>query len=154
MSAEDVRFEQLLAAHNQEFMDAEPFGDWTPPAGLYNVIVSKVDKDIAKDKETSADFAWWRISGRILEDPQFANREFSLFFADSRNMRRVKTTVNSLYPDKTFTSLAEASKLLLDTIGLVLQVEVKTEHNKKSGRDFTNIYVKDILATSEAEVAP
>lgn len=147
----DLNFEQLLAAHNQEFKDAEVFSDWMPDDGEYIASLIKLDHGVSKDG-----IMWWKLTGKIesTEIEKFYGKEFQVGYYSMKAFGVLKGTVKTLAGDL-IDDLGEAHKVLAESIGKVVRVKIETKPSKKhDGREFTNCYIKEVYTTEAVEETP
>jgi len=146
----DLAFEGMLAEHNQAFKDAAEFSDWMPDDGEYTVSVVKLDKDVSiKD---NVKLGWWKLTARI-EAGENADKvigqEFSLGFYNTKNMGVMKSQCRALNSGEGVDSLAEADAIFEAAVGKILRVKVDTSTSKKNGKEYTNCYVQEVIATED-----
>ena len=146
----DLAFEGMLAEHNQAFKDAAEFSDWMPDDGEYTVSVVRLDKDVSiKDNVT---LGWWKLTARI-EAGENADKvigqEFSLGFYSTKNMGIMKGQCRALNGGEGVDSLAEADAVFEAAKGKILRVKVNTSTSKKNGKEYTNCYVQEVIATED-----
>jgi len=153
----DLAFEQLLAQHNDAYRSAEEFSDWMPPDGEYIATVMKSAKGVSTKDGVSV--GWWKITGRleVVEDPELNGREFPVGFYRTSTLGVLKSQVRALNGGKSVDSLAEADRVISESVGKVVKVKIVTTTSKKDGNDYTNCYVKEVLpitASGEDQTAP
>jgi len=145
----DLNFEQLLAAHNQEFKEAEVYSNWMPPDGEY--IVSLVKLNTGSSTKDGKDLIWWRLTGRIedVQDEQLNGKEFSVGYYTSKAFGILKGTVKTL-AGSIIHDLGEAHIVLEAAIGKVVRVKVDTRPGKgvNAGKEFTNCYIQEVINTT------
>jgi len=150
----DLNFEQMLAAHNQEFKDAEVYSTWMPPDGDY--IVSLIKLDNGTSSKNGVDLVWWNLKGRIedVQDEKLNGREFTVGYYTSKAFGILKGAVKTLAGD-VINDLGEAHAILEAAIGSIIRAKVETRPGKGAnlGRDFTNCYIQEVIDTTAA-VAP
>lgn len=147
----DLNFEQLLAAHNQEFKEAEVYSDWMPDDGEYIASLVKLDKGVSKDS-----IMWWKLTGRIesTEIEKFYGKEFTVGYYTSKAFGILKGTIKVL-AGNLINDLNEAHTILQASVGKVVRVKVETKPSKKhDGREFTNCYIKEVYTTEAVEEVP
>jgi hypothetical protein len=151
----DLAFEQMLAAHNQEFQDAEEYGtQWMPPDGNYTVVVSAVKNGTFVSKKTNKSEGWWKLTGRIESDisnPDLYGKEFQIgyYTTEGKKMGFVKGVAKTLNGGISVADLSEAATILSGAEGFVLDVKVVTTEEKT--RKFTNCYIQKVIATPESD---
>ena len=149
----DLNFEQLLAAHNEEFKEAEVYNNWMPPDGEYIASLIKLTSD--STTKDGKDLIWWRLTGRIEHpgDEQLNGKEFSVGYYTSKAFGILKGAVKVLAGD-VIHDLAEAHIVLEASIGKVIRVKVDTRPGKgaNAGKEFTNCYIQEVIDAS-AETA-
>ncbi len=145
----DLNFEQLLAAHNQDFAEAVVFDNWMPPDGEY--VVSLVKLATGSSSKDSVDLVWWKLTGRIedVQDEQLNGKEFSAGYFTSKAFGILKGAVKTLAGD-IIHDLGEAHLVLEAAIGKVVRVKIDTRPGKgaNTGRDFTNCYIQEVINTT------
>lgn len=147
----DFNFEQLLAQYNQEYKDAEEFGnDWMPDDGEYVCTITDIKKDVSTKKEVPV--LWWKITARIedVANEKINGKEFTLGFYRSSAMGILKSAVKALNKGVSVAALPEASKIFEGSLGEVVRVKVVT--TTKNDRTFTNAYIQEVLATTQESV--
>jgi hypothetical protein len=153
----DLLFEQILAQHEQEYHDAEEFGSsWMPPdtpkddpGYIVTILGCKTGTSTKKEQVV----AWWRLTGRI-EDPAneaLNGKEFVLGFFRTSTPGVLKSTVRALNKGESVGTLAEANKVLVESVGKIARVKVKTTV-KDDGSSYTNAYVQEIIGVTEVVV--
>jgi len=143
----DMLFESLLSEFYQSYREAEEFSDWMPDDGEYIVSVIKCAKG-ASEKEGKKT-AWWKLTARI-EAPQqeeLNGQEFPLGFYSSNAFGFLKGQARALNGGETVPSLAEADRVFEAAIGCVYRVKVTTTTSTKNGKEYTNCYVQEKIAT-------
>ncbi len=145
----DLNFEQLLAAHNQDFAEAVVFDNWMPPDGEY--VVSLIKLATGSSSKDGVDLVWWKLTGRIedVQDEQLNGKEFSAGYFTSKAFGILKGAVKTLNGDITH-DLGEAHLALEAAIGKVVRVKIDTRPGKgaNTGRDFTNCYIQEVINTT------
>ena len=154
----DIGFEALLAQHNEEFRNAEEFGnDWMPDIGKgYVVLLTKCKKDIStKDDKT---YAWWRITGHIenVADVEQHGKDFCVgwFKTTVLVLGLAKGAARVLNNGVMVESLEEVDILFSDCPGKLVYVDIRESHSKKDGRDYINAYMTGLIATEEMPDEP
>lgn len=145
----EIGFEQLLAAHNQEFKEAEVFSNWMPPDGEYIVSLIKLDTGtFAKD---GVSLPWWRLTGRIedVQDEALNGKEFPVGYYTSRAYGILKGAVGTLAGEP-IDDLGQAHLVLQESIGKVIRAKVETTTSKKNGKNYTNCYIQEAMDTTAA----
>lgn len=148
----DIGFEALLAQHNQEYRDAEEFSDWMPPDGEHLVTVLKCSKGVStKDQKQTG---WWKLTAQLIapESPELDGQEFTLGFYRTSAMGILKGQARALNGGEAVASLAEANQVIEGSVGKVLKVKIVTKTNAKNGKDYTNCYVQEVIAVTDAVV--
>ena len=150
----DLNFEQLLAAHNQDFAEAVVFDNWMPPDGEY--VVSLVKLATGSSSKDGVDLVWWKLTGRIedVQDEQLNGKEFSAGYFTSKAFGILKGAVKTLNGE-IIHDLGEAHLVLEAAIGKVVRVKIDTRPGKgaNTGRDFTNCYIQEVINTTTDTVA-
>lgn len=144
----DLNFEQLLASHNQEFKEAEVFSNWMPPDGEYIVSLTKLDTGtFAKD---GVSLPWWRLTGRIenVQDENLNGKEFPVGYYTSRAFGILKGAVGTLAGEPV-DDLGQAHIILAESVGRVIRTKVETTTSKKNGKNYTNCYIQEVIATTD-----
>lgn len=146
----DMVFEQMLAAHNQNFKDASEFSDWMPPDGKYVVTVLKCDQGV-KEESGKSPFGWWKLTARVEtpQDEKLNGREFSLGFYNTNALGILKGQARVLNGGEPVNSLVDADLIFRGAVGMILGVETLTTVSKKNGQEYTNCYVREIIVTEE-----
>ncbi len=146
----DTNFEALLAAHNQEYADAEVYSSWLPPDGEYMVIVEKLDTGNAT-QDKGDDMLWWSLRCMIIDEGSFFKRKFSIF-SSSKALGIFKGIVEAINSGEPVEGgLAEAHAVMVDAVGKVLKIESLATFSKKDKRTYTNISILEVLETSTVE---
>ena len=148
----DLNFEQLLAAHNSEFKEAEVFSNWMPDDGEYIASIVKFDKGISsKDGDN---LGWWKLTGRIedVQDEKLNGREFPVGYYTSKAYGILKGAARILSGNSELNDLGEAHAVLEASPGLVLRVKVRTSISKKNGKEYTNCFILEVINTTTETV--
>lgn len=155
MSEQDLAFEQMLAEHNQNYKEAEEYSDWMPPDNrkdeCYTVTVVKGAKGVSA-KEGQEAMGWWKLTGRIEapENEELNGKEFTLGFYNTKAMGILKGQARALNGGEPVTTLQEANTVFESAVGKILTVKVATTVSKKNGNEYTNCYIQDVLAVTDA----
>lgn len=143
----DLKFEQLLASHNQEYREAEVFSNWMPPDAEYIVSLIKLDTGtFAKD---GVSLPWWKLTGRIedVQDEALNGKEFSVGYYTSRAYGILKGAVGTLAGEP-IEDLGQAHLILAESIGKIIRARVETSISQKNGKKYTNCYIQEVLDTT------
>uniref|UniRef100_A0A6M3J542 Uncharacterized protein n=1 Tax=viral metagenome TaxID=1070528 RepID=A0A6M3J542_9ZZZZ len=151
----DLLFEQALAACNEEFRQAEEFGDdWYPDDGTYVTVVTDVKKGVKVSDATGSGepTLWWRLKLRIDDtmNERVHGKEFPMPLS-SRFWGKVKNISRALNRGQVAISAKEADAILEAARGKVLEVNVYTTTSDKNGRQYRNVSIKNILRVSKVE---
>jgi len=140
----DINFEQLLAAHNQAYVDAEEYNDWMPDDGEYTVSVIKVSKGASE--RDGKEQLWWRPTASILggEDPATIGKEFVLGFYTSTVPGILKGQVKVLNGGTVPGSLTDASAVIENSVGMILRVKVVT-----NDKGYKNAYIQEVVPVTD-----
>lgn len=142
-------FEQLLAQHNaalkQGYDEAAEYSDWMPDDGEYIVSRIKCTKGVSTKKDPNNPMFWWKPVVRIEADPALMGQEFVLGFFNTNAPGIMKREARALNHG-TLPSFDELDGVFT-RIGEIIRVEVRTATSKKDGKDYTNCYVKEVIAT-------
>lgn len=144
----DLNFEQLLAAHNQEFKEAEVYSTWMPDDGEYIVSLIKLDK--GSTSKDGVDLLWWKLTGRIedVQDEKLNGKEFTVGYYTSKAFGILKGAVQMLTGEQ-IDDLAQAHAILEASLGTVIRAKIATAPSKKHpGRNFTNCYIQEVINTT------
>lgn len=147
----DLDFERALAQHNEEYRQAEEFGDdWFPDDAEYIVVFAGLKKGAKAQDDSDTPLVWWRLACRIddVANPQLHGREFPISL-NSRLWGLVKAQTRKLNGGQAAATPEEADKILEAAVGNVGKVEVVTTVSKKNGREYTNAYVREMIATTD-----
>ena len=150
----DLNFESLLATYNQDFKDAEEFGqDWYPPDAEYVASIIGCKKGVSTKKDSPV--GWWKVTARIEDaaDEDLDGKEFCLGFYRTSAMGILKSGARALNGGEPVGSLPDANEVFEGSVGQIVRVKVTTTH-KDDGRSFTNCYVQEVLATEEVADTP
>lgn len=152
----DIGFEALLAQHNEEFRNAEEFGnDWMPDVGKgYVVLLTKCKKNIStKDDKT---YAWWRITGHIenVADSEQHGKDFCVGWYKTTVLGLAKGAARVLNDGVGVESMEEVDVLFSDCPGKLVYVDIRESRSKKDGRDYINAYMTSLIATEEVADEP
>lgn len=148
----DLAFEQALAAHNEEYRQAEEFGDdWFPGDGTYVVIFSGLKKGTKTLEDSAIPLIWWRLMCRIddVADESIHGKEFPISIS-SRVWGLIKSQTRKLNENKPATTPEEANTILEAAVGKVGKVEVVSTVSKKNGREYTNAYIREVIDVTDA----
>ena len=146
----DLAFEKLLAASQEDFANAEEFGnDWMPDDGVYTVSVTKLAKGVTAKGDKP--IGWWKLTG-LIEDVDDANhgKEFCIGFFRTSVLGILKGACRVLNGGDPIEDIALADELLEASVGEILKVKVATKPGK-DGRDYTNCYLQEVMATEDEE---
>ena len=146
----DMLFENLLAEFNQSYKDAEEYSDWMPDDGEYIVSVLKCAKGATEKDGKKTE--WWKLTARI-EAPQqeeLNGQEFALGFYSSNAFGILKGQAKALNGGDPVPSLVEANSVFENAIGNIYRVKVITSTSSKNGKEYTNCYVQEKIATEDA----
>ncbi len=142
----DISFEALLAAHNQEYAEAEVFSQWQPPPGKYVVLVEKLDTGSTAQEEGD-DMMWWSLRCMIIDEGSLFKKRFSIF-SSSKALGIFKGIVEALNDGEPVEGgLKEAHAVMENAVGAALEIEATTTFSKKAQREFTNIAILKVLET-------
>ena len=149
----DMLFENLLAEFNEDYKNAEEYSDWMPDDGEYIVSIIKCAKDTSE--KDGKKMAWWKLTARIEspQDEQLNGQEFTLGFYSSNNFGILKGQARALNGGEVVPSLAEADKVFESAIGNVYRVKIIITTSSKNGKEYTNCYVQEKIATEGVEDA-
>jgi hypothetical protein len=141
----DVSFEQILAAQNSEFAQAEVYSTWMPPDGEYVVQVKKVTK--GSSTEDAGPMPWWKMTGKILveQDPKLKGAEFTIGFFNRKKYGMMKGAAQVISGKQVMDNLKEASDVILASEGKVLKVKVETRDTKRG--KFTGCDIIQVIQT-------
>ncbi len=146
----DISFEALLAAHNQEYADAEVFSQWQPPPGEYVVIVEKLDTGVTAQEEAE-DMMWWSLRCMIVDEGSLFQKKFSIF-SSSKALGIFKGLVEALNGGEPVEGgLVEAHAVMEGAVGSALRIESTSSFSKKDKRDYINIAILEVLQTETAD---
>jgi len=142
----DLGFEQMLAAHNQDFKEAEVFDNWMPPVGDY--IVSIIKLDCGQGSKNDPDLGWWKLTCRIedVQDAELNGKEFTVFYS-TKALGILKGTARVISGNGSLNDLTEAHAALEAAVGQVARVEILTT-TAKNGKDYKNCYFREIINTT------
>ena len=146
----DLMFESLLAEHNQAYIDARPFNNWMPDDGEYIVSVGSFDKGAKEDEKGKT--GWMRLTVKIEAGESIAEvigKEFDLAFFSPNGLANLKTAATTLNNGNEPGNLTEAVTILENSVGEVLRVKVETSTSTKTGKDYTNVYIQEVVAASD-----
>lgn len=143
----DVGFDALLDQYNEEYIKAEPFGNWMPPDGTYTVTITDVVSGRSPTDE-GKDMLWWRLTGEIINEGDLLGRKFCIGFFRSATFGALKPAAELLSKTQVKT-LRDADKTLTSSVGSVLVVKVF--QSTKYDRQLVNI--QKVLDTSAPEQA-
>ena len=142
----------MLAAHHAtlkaNYDEAEEFSDWMPDDGEYVVTVLKCPKGVSTKKDPQNPLFWWKPVVRIedVANPELNGQEFALGFFNSNAPGIMKSQVKALNSGNVV-PFEEIDGIFSGSIGKVLRVKVATKKSTKNGKDYTNSYIQEILAT-------
>lgn len=148
----DLNFEQMLAAHHAtlkaNYDEAEEFSDWMPDDGEYVVTVIKCSKGVSTKQDPQNPMFWWKPTVRIedVANPELNGQEFALGFFNSNAPGIMKGQVKALNSGNVV-AFDEIDGVFFGSVGKVLRVKVSTTTSKKNGKDYTNCFVQEVLAT-------
>jgi len=141
----DLSFEQLLAAHNQEYKDAKEFSDWMPPDGDYVILIKSCDRG-AKANDGGTMLYWKHmaevVAGDNWEDCQ--GKEFGSLFCSSRNYGMAKSQAKILNGGNSPSSSADLDRVLMGAEGALVKVKITTKPGK-NGQEYTNCYYQELV---------
>jgi len=149
----DLAFEQALARFNDEFRDAEEFGnDWMPDDGWYVVILTGLKKGVSARKDTGEPLLWWRLVGQIDDEAneKIHGKEFIVGMYSSSLFGLLKSQARVLNHGLAVKSQQEADVVLSDAVGKVIKVEIVTTTSKKNDREYTNCYIREVINVEDA----
>ena len=94
-----AKFAALLKERNKEFQEAEAFSSWLPPVGEHLMMFMKIDRGIAKEKESDENYGFWRLTFKIIapHDETLDGKTCSIFASNRRKtLGLLKGTVNGI----------------------------------------------------------
>lgn len=152
----DLAFEQLLASHNEEFKQAEEFGnDWTPDIGKGYVVLLTKCKVGQHTKDGRTD-AWWRVTGHIenVADKDQHGKPFCVGWYKQNVPGLAKGAARVLNNGVAVETWEEVHELLSNCDNKLVYVDIRESHSKKDGRDYINAYMTGLIATEEVVDEP
>jgi len=155
----DLAFQQMLAVHNQEFKDSEEFGsDWMPPDREDYICTGiKCTHGTSSKKDPDKPMGWWKPVLRIEEpsNPDLNGKEFPLGFFSTNTLGLMKGQARAINGGDPVADLTAAHKVFTELlIGRVFKVRVTRTVSTKNGKEYTNAYVQEVLATTTVDVEP
>lgn len=158
----ELGFEQLLAQHHAElkksYDDAEEFGaDWIPPDNPkdapYLVIGIKTQKG-TYDKNGTTTFFWKPyVRLECPENPDLHGKDFPLGFFNTGAPGAMKGQAKAINGGEAV-SFEELDNVFDATFaGKIMKVDVITATSKKNGQEYTNCYVREVVAVEETDTA-
>jgi len=140
--------EQILAQQSKEYASAEGFQRWQPPDGLYLEVIESAECRLIGD-----DAAGVFVTGRIVEGPyEGKTNGIGAFCAAWKTLGGLKDIITILGGDDMPNPLA-AAEFIKTKVGTVINVEVTTRRNKKSGVLGTYASVKSAVGDTDAGIA-
>lgn len=152
----DLAFELLLAAHNQEFREAEEFGnDWMPEVGKkYIVALTKCSKGTSTKNDTP--LGWWKITGHIenVADTEQHGKDFCVGWFKTTVPGFAKGAARVLNNGEGVESWEDVDRLFSNCPGCLVYVDIRATVSKKNGQEYINSYMTTLIATEEIEEQP
>lgn len=144
--SDNATMDQLLAEHNEAFMEAEVFDDWMPPEAEYIVAVTDSKRDMKDDTNSGKKLAWFRLKGQIADenDPTVHGRSFTVGYWTSKAYGIFKGAMQTLKGEP-IEGIQEAVEVFDNAVGLILRVKVGSRFSKKHGKDFPEIKILGVL---------
>ena len=149
----DINFEQLLAAHNEEFRAAEEFGnDWMPDVGKGYVVLLTKCKTGTSDKDGEL-YAWWRITGHIenVADAEQHGKDFCVGWYKQLIPGLAKGAARVLNAGQTVNDWETAHKLFSECPGTLVYVDIRKTHSKKTDQNYFNSYMISLIDVADGE---
>lgn len=145
----DPGFQALLNAHQQEYVDSEAYSTWMPPDGEYIALVKKADYG-PKGEEAAADgIPWARLTGEIIEkESELHGKTFMIGYYSAKAWGIMKAAANVLTDENVEKDVNKAVKVIVGSVGLLLQVRVDTVFNKARQRKFKNCSILRVIQCS------
>ena len=144
--SDELAFEALLSEHNESYGEAEEFGDDWMPDDYDGLIVAIMDVKTGTYTKNDKTHAFWRLMVQI-ESPEHEDngKEFCMNFLTTAAPGIIKTMARKFNDGVSVDDLAQASDIVVGSVGTVMSVNVKTGPDK-NGVERTNCYIKEILA--------
>ncbi|KKM77930.1 hypothetical protein LCGC14_1365120 [marine sediment metagenome] len=123
-----------------------------PDDGVYTVTIVKLTKGVSTKGDKP--MGWWKQVGQI-EDVDDVNhgKEFTIGFYRSSVPGILKSACRVLNGGEPVEDIAMADELLEASVNEVLRVKVVTSTSSKDGKDYTNCYIQEVLATENEDEA-